>query len=76
MRDDDADQGSSGEPESELHGNKAVRFAAQRLKELKSENWQTEYVDESTGDRWVVDHPNSGHPGGGSPRLRRVLSPP
>lgn len=36
--------------------------------------WEIYYEDERTGDRWVMDYPNSGQHGGGSPRLRRLPS--
>lgn len=34
--------------------------------------WEIYYEDERTGVRWVMDYPNSGQHGGGSPRLRRL----
>lgn len=36
--------------------------------------WEIYYEDERTGDRWVMDYPNSEQHGGGSPRLRHLPS--
>jgi hypothetical protein len=30
---------------------------------------EVEYIDDRTGDRWVMDYPDSEQQGGGSPRL-------
>jgi len=57
----------------ELHGAEAVRFAAERLRRLRSnaDTWETEYVDDATGELWVMDYPHGELQGGGSPRLRK-----
>jgi hypothetical protein len=61
-------------PKSELHGNEALVYARERLKEVRTDvqNWTTEYLDESTGERWLMDYPRSELQGGGPPRLRRL----
>jgi len=58
----------------ELKGAEALRFAEAKLKKIRSDpdTWEVEYVDESTGERWILDYPSSEQHGGGSPRLRRV----
>ncbi len=57
----------------ELHGTEAVKYATERLTKVKSDanGWTIDYVDDATGDVWVMDYPNSELHGGGSPRLRR-----
>jgi Immunity protein 27 len=59
---------------SELEGAEAVEYAQQRLKEVRvdPDKWEVEYVDERTGDKWLMDYPHAELQGGGSPRLRRV----
>jgi hypothetical protein len=61
------------EEKDELHGADAVAFA-KRLKNLKTnpDTWEVEYVDEDTGEKWLMDYPNSEYHGGGSPRLRKI----
>jgi hypothetical protein len=58
----------------ELYGVEAVEFAHQHLKKIKSspDTWETEYICEKTGERWVLDYPHSECQGGGPPRLRKV----
>jgi hypothetical protein len=58
---------------AELRGAEAVKFAADHLRKLSSnpDTWETEFIDDTTGDRWTMDYPNSGQHGGGSPRLRK-----
>jgi hypothetical protein len=60
--------------ESELNGAEAVEYAQQRLKKVRgdAEGWEIEYVDEKTGEKWLMDYPHAELQGGGSPRLRRV----
>jgi len=55
----------------EFHGAAAVAYAS-RLRKLSvnAETWEVEYVDDDTGQRWVMDHPQSELQGGGPPRLR------
>jgi hypothetical protein len=56
----------------ELHGAAAVEFA-KRLRKVKTDvrTWEVEYIDDATGERWVLDYPHSELQGGGPPRLRR-----
>jgi hypothetical protein len=58
----------------ELNGAEAVDYARQHLKQVRvdPENWEIEYVDERTGEKWLMDYPHAELQGGGSPRLRRV----
>jgi Immunity protein 27 len=57
----------------ELRGTEAVEFA-QRLRKVASnpDTWEIEYIDEQTGEQWLMDYPDSGSHGGGSPRLRKI----
>lgn len=59
----------------EVHGEAAVRFAAERLQRVSVDNatWEVHYIDERTGNEWVMDYPESGMHGGGEPRLRKRL---
>jgi hypothetical protein len=59
---------------TELHGEAAVKFATDRLRKVSSnpDTWEVEYVDDSTGERWLMDYPESEYHGGGSPRLRKL----
>lgn len=58
---------------AELVGPAAVECAAKlRRVFTDSENWVEHFIDDATGARWVLDYPQSGMHGGGSPRLRRV----
>jgi hypothetical protein len=59
---------------TELKGNDLVSFVKARLTEVRvnSEMWEIEYIDSMTGERWLMDYPNSGYHGGGSPRLRKL----
>ena len=38
------------------------------------ETWEAEYMDPSTGTRWIMDFPHAEYHGGGPPRLRKVAS--
>lgn len=60
--------------ETELRGAAAIEFAETRLKRISTnpETWEVEFLDEVTGKRWLLDYPESGQPGGGNPRLRRI----
>lgn len=42
------------------------------LKEVKKENWVVYYIDESNGEKWIREYPNSEYHGGGAPRLRLI----
>lgn len=59
---------------AELRGAAAIELA-NKLKRISvdPETWEEEYLDENTGDLWLLDYPESGLHGGGSPRLRRVV---
>jgi hypothetical protein len=70
-------QGSSmNQPSNptELRGAEAVNFAGAHLRKVRSnpDTWEVEYVDDSTGEHWLMDYPHSEQHGGGSPRLRKV----
>ncbi|MFH0341547.1 MAG: Imm27 family immunity protein [Chromatiales bacterium] len=39
---------------------------------VDADRWEIEYIDDGTGDRWLLDYPESEQHGGGSPRLRKV----
>jgi Immunity protein 27 len=43
------------------------------LRKLSSnpDTWETEYIDDSTHERWTLDYPNSEQHRGGSPRLQK-----
>jgi Immunity protein 27 len=60
--------------EHPLEGEAAIRYAETKLKKVRSdpEKWEVEYVDEATGEKWLLDYPNSEEHGGGVPRLRRI----
>ncbi|AKV02680.1 hypothetical protein AKJ09_09343 [Labilithrix luteola] len=57
---------------TDLCGNEALAFVG-KLRELGSdgERWETEYVDDSSGEIWVLYYPESGYHGGGFPRVRK-----
>ena len=58
----------------ELRGKEAIEYVKHNLKKFRTnpETWETEYLDEKTGDKWILDYPESGYHGGGSPRLRKI----
>jgi hypothetical protein len=60
---------------AEMTGAEAVRFASQHLKVISvdSNRWETVYLEEATGQEWILDYPDSGLQGGGPPRLRRRM---
>lgn len=60
--------------ESEIYGAAAARYARDRLKKVyvNQDTWEIEYIDEVTGEKWIMDYPEGGLHGGGSPRLRRL----
>jgi hypothetical protein len=61
---------------TELHGAEALAFAEQHLRKIKvnPDTWEIEYEAPSTGEKWLLDYPQSGLQGGGSPRLRKMDS--
>ena len=56
-----------------LQGAEALEYA-KRLRKVgvDTERWEIEYIDDDTGDRWLLDYPESEQHGGGSPRLRKL----
>jgi hypothetical protein len=58
----------------QLEGKEAIDFAERNLKKLRTDglNWQIEFEDPLTGDKWLMDYPHSEAQGGGSPRLRKL----
>jgi Immunity protein 27 len=58
----------------QLEGKDAIDFAERYLKKIRTDglNWEIEYEDPITGDRWMMDYPHSEAHGGGSPRLRKL----
>ncbi|WP_133719260.1 Imm27 family immunity protein [Methylocaldum gracile] len=61
-------------PNYELHGVDAIEYT-KRLRKIKSnpDTWEIEYIDDSTGEKWLMDYPESEYHGGGSPRLRKLV---
>lgn len=59
---------------NELTGAEAAIYINENLKQARIdyEKWETEYIDEKTGERWIKDYPHSELHGGGPPRLRKV----
>jgi len=57
----------------ELNGRDALDYA-KRLRKVREDatGWEIEYIDDATGERWLMDYPQSYLHGGGPPRLRRV----
>jgi hypothetical protein len=64
------------EPE-QLEGNEAIAFAERNLRKLQVDglNWEIQYEDPITGEKWLMDYPHSEAHGGGSPRLRKLPPP-
>jgi hypothetical protein len=57
----------------ELNGRDAQDFAKTLRKvRVDGENWEVEYVDDATGEHWLMDYPQSELQGGGPPRIRRM----
>ena len=61
---------------NELNGAEAVNYAKQNLQKIGSDsiNWEIEYKDPKTGEKWIMDYPHSECHGGGSPRLRKIVN--
>jgi hypothetical protein len=58
-------------PPRELSGAAAVEYAKRLRKvSVNAQTWEVEYIDDATGQRWVMDYPQSELQGGGPPRLR------
>jgi hypothetical protein len=58
---------------NELKGAEAVKFATEHLRKVRvnADTWEVEYVNDATGETWIMDYPNSEYQGGGPPRLRK-----
>jgi Immunity protein 27 len=58
----------------QFEGTEAVDFAERHLRKVKvnPQTWEIEYDDPKTGEKWLMDYPNSEAQGGGSPRLRKI----
>lgn len=56
-----------------FRGAEAVRYADAHLRKVRvnQDTWEVEYVDDDTGEEWIMDYPESELHGGGSPRLRK-----
>jgi hypothetical protein len=58
---------------SEFHGTDAVDYAKNLRKvRVDAVAWEIEYIDDATGERWLMDYPRGDLQGGGPPRLRRI----
>jgi len=49
-----------------------------QLKKLQTDkvNWNIYYIDETTGEKWIQEYPDSELHGGGAPQLRNVAKFP
>jgi len=58
----------------ELRGNRAKAFANSRLEleRVDYDTWYIYYRDPASGQRYVIDYPDAGYHGMGSPRLRPI----
>ena len=58
----------------EYEGNEAIDYAEKHLKEVKVDQvkWETYYIDEKTGEKWIEFFPHGELHGGGSPHLKKV----
>ncbi|QOF72005.1 hypothetical protein IG197_02625 [Aminobacter sp. SR38] len=65
--------GPTVEGEVECRGAEAIE-RTRRLRLLKTdpENWTNEYVDDKSGDVWLLDYPDPETHGGGPPRIRKI----
>lgn len=59
-------------PETEFEGAKAIKFTKDCLREVRRGNWEIEYEDPVSGERWLLDYPHGEMHGGGPPRLREL----
>ena len=59
---------------NELNGVEALRYIQANLRKGRvfPDQWKTEYEDPRTGEKWLLDYPQSDLHGGGPPRLRRI----
>jgi hypothetical protein len=62
--------------ETEIRGAEAKEYADARLRQVRidPESWTIEFEDPETGERWLMDYPDAGAHGGGSPRLRKMTT--
>lgn len=50
-----------------------VEVKLELLKQVsEKEDWNTYYIDENTGEKWIKEYPNSEYHGGGAPQLRKI----
>jgi hypothetical protein len=56
----------------QLFGKEVIEFSENNLKEIGVKNWEVEYEDEKTGEKWLMDYPQGALQGGGPPRLRKI----
>jgi hypothetical protein len=58
----------------ELEGVEALEYIDKHLKIVRvdAKKWETEYINEETGERWLEYYPHSELQGGGSPYLRKI----
>lgn len=58
---------------TEFKGNEALEFI-KKLKKISidQENWNIIYLDEKSGEKWILDYPDSSNHGGGQPRIRKL----
>jgi hypothetical protein len=58
-----------------LEGKDAIDFANAHLRKIGSnpQTWETEFVDPTTDETWIMEYPQSEEHGGGSPRLRKMF---
>lgn len=58
----------------EYWGAEAKKKAAELRKIGQDDSkWEIYYEDDGTGDRWILDYPESELHGGGAPRLRKIV---
>ena len=56
-----------------LRGNAVIEKTQHLTKiALNADTWETTFRDEASGEIWLMDYPESGYHGGGSPRLTLV----
>ena len=58
----------------EMEGVEAREYANKNLKKVHfdTNKWDIVYIDEATGERWIMDFPFPEAHGGGTPRLRKI----
>jgi hypothetical protein len=60
----------------EFLGEEAAEYADKHLRRVRTDpsGWESEYVCQVTGHRWIKDYPQSEAHGGGWARLRRMTN--